>query len=472
MIKTMYKWHKWISLVMFIPILLWGLSSLLHPIRRLTKPTIATHILAPAPLDIRTLVFNPDEVMNRYGIEKVRNVRIIKMNGQHYYQFKLTASDVRYFNVVTAEELPRGEQRYAEYLAHQYLGDEHLVVSGIEFVEAFNDEYTAIKRFLPVWRVNFKRDDGLRLYIDTESARLAASVNDLRAELQWWFGVLHNWSYLDKGSLPRIVVFLLAMLAMFILSVTGIVLYGVWYKCLKKSVQRNKAYYHRTIGMLISLSMLMFSFSGGMHVWHKLTPDDRYLKMSENDFLGSDLSMPLKQAIEGVKPQDPVKEISLVMISNEPYFRFVHMKVNQAASYVHSQTGESLLEADVLYARQMASQLSGLKTTQISVVKPITQFSSEYGFMDRRMPVMQVKFNAEGNPAYYIDLATGKLAAMVNDSKRFEKFTFRMFHMWHFADVLSKNGRDVLIAIFILLNILVVLLGMSMYLSKRSRKMR
>ena len=470
----MHKWHKWIGLAIFIPIILWGLSGLLHPTLRLTKPDIGAHKLTPIPLDIKAVAFDPDAIMKRNGIAQVRNIRIITMDGRHYYRLNLTNSEIRYFDFVTADELIHGEKLYAEYLARKYLKDEQFGISNSQRVTEFNDEYMPINRFLPVWRVNFTRDDGVRLYVDTESGRLAASVNDLRADLLWWFGALHNWSYLDKANSPRIIIFLLAMLAMFILGLTGIVLYGLRYKYLTKSVskqsQRNTAYYHRTVGVLISLSMLMFSFSGGMHVWHKFTPDDRHLRTVEDNFLSNDLRIGLRQGFDIVEQQGPVKALSLVNISKEPYYRFVHMKGSPAASYVHSQTGELLASADVLYAQQLASQIAGLETTQIDTVKPITRFGSEYGFIDRRLPVMQVRFSTEGNPAYYVDLATGKLAAMVNDSKRFEKFTFRMFHKWRFADALSKNGRDAVITIFILLNVLVILLGVIMYLSKRSRK--
>ena len=475
MFKTMHKWHKWIGLAIFIPIVLWGLSGLLHPTLRLTKPTIiGTHKLTPMPLDIKMVAFEPGAIMKLNDIAKVRNVRIISMNGLHYYRLNLTDSTIRYFDIVTSDELIDGEQRYAEHLAQQYLKDESFGVSNSQLVTEFNDEYKGINRFLPVWRVNFTRNDGLRLYVDTETGRLAASIDDLRSEILWWFGALHNWSYLDNTNTTRIIVFLLAMLAMFILGLTGIVLYGLRYKYLTKSANkqspRNTAYYHRTVGVFISLSMLMFSFSGGMHVWHKFTPDDRHLRTIENSFVSNDLRISLRQAFNIAEQQGPIKAMSLANITNEPYYRFVHIKGGSIASYVHSQTGKLLANADVLYAQQLASQMSGLETSQIDAVKPIKRFGSEYGFIDRRLPVMQVSFNTEGNPSYYVDLATGKLSSMVNDNKRFEKFTFRMFHKWRFADALTKNGRDAVITVFILLNVLVTLLGVVMYLSKRSRK--
>jgi len=470
MLETMYKWHKWIGLVTAIPIILWALSGLLHPTLRLTKPDIAIQHLAPEPLDIKKIVFNPDEVMRLNNIQQLGNISVVTMNKRHYYRFYLNKDDIRYFDAVTADELVNGEQRYAEYLAHQYLDNSDMSVTGIERINKFNDEYKAINRFLPVWRVDVKRDDGLRLYIDTETGRLAASVNDLRADLLWWFGALHNWSYLDQGNVFRIVVFLLVMSAMFILGLTGIGLYGLLYKYLKNTRRSNAAYYHRTLGLVMSLSMLMFSFSGGAHVWHKLSVDNDYLKTINTDFTNSDLNFKLTDVLNTLQQQEPIKTISLVKIINQSYYRVVHMQVSVPASYINSQTGKGLANAETIYAKQMASQFSGLDVTNISTVKTVKRFSLDYGFIQRRLPVVKVGFNAEGNPEYYVDLATGKLSEVINDSKRFEKFTFQMFHKWRFADDLGKNGRDAVIAVFIFLNVLVIILGIIMYFSKRSGK--
>ena len=470
MLETMYKWHKWIGLVIAIPVILWALSGLLHPTLRLTRPEIATQHLAVVPLDIKKIVFNPDAIMRLNGIQQLGNVSVVTMNKRHYYRFCLNKDDIRYFDTVTADELINGEQHYAEYLAHQYLATGDFSITGIERINEFNDEYKAINRFLPVWRIDVKRDDGLRLYVDTETGRLAASVNDLRADMLWWFGVLHNWSYLDQGNVFRIVLFLLVMSAMFIVGLTGIALYGLLYKYLNNARRSNAAYYHRTLGLVMSLSMLMFSFSGGAHVWHKLSLDNDYLKTIKTDFTDSDLNFKLTDALNTLEQQGPIKTISLVKIINQPYYRVVHMQASVPVSYINTQTGGGLENAETIYAKQMASQFSGLDVRNISTVKAVKRFSLDYGFIQRRLPVVNVEFNTEGNPAYYVDLATGKLSAVINDSKRFEKFTFQMFHKWRFADDLGKNGRDAIIAVFIFLNVLVILLGIIMYFSKRSGK--
>lgn len=490
MYKSLYKWHKWIGLVISVPVILWALSGLLHPTLRLTKPVLETHKLIQQPLSAEAIIFEPAVIFERHGIKQVQNVRVITMHGEHYYRVSRADGNNEYFDTQSGSRLIDGEQRYAEYLARHYLGEQNITVSSIDPVSQFSEEYAPINRFLPVWRVRFLRDDGIRLYVDTESARLAAAVDDLRAELLWWFGTLHDWSFLDKGSSIRIAIFIVAMLAMFIIGLTGVVLYGLRYQCMKKAsseqTRAGVAYFHRTIGLLISLSILMFSFSGGMHVWHKLSPEERHTQYVEDTFAAEDLGFGLKQALQATSQRGSVQAVSLVRINNTAYYRLVHATAKRAGmkhgghdergekrehwpavSYVNSQSGAILTGADPLHAQQLASRLSGRDASQISSVSPITRFNAEYGFIDRRLPVVQVKYKAAGNPAYYIDLATGRLAAEVDDGRRFEKFTFRMFHKWRFADALGKNGRDGVIAVFILLNVIVIILGVVLFVSRR-----
>ena len=486
MYKFLYKWHKWIGIVISLPVIVWALSGLLHPTLRLTKPVLETHKLVQQPVSTEALMLEPDAVLKKYRITYVKNIRLVTMRDKHYYRVSLADGKNEYFDTLSGKQLIDGEQQHAEYLARHYLGDKSIGVSSIELVTAFNEEYAPINRFLPVWRVNFERNDDLRLYVDTESSRNAAAVDNLRAELLWWFGVLHDWSFLEKDNLGRIAIFIIAMLAMFIIGLTGLVLYGLRCQCMKNTVgeqsRNNIAYFHRTIGLLISLSTLMFSFSGGMHVWHKLNPDARHTRHVENLFSTEDLGKGIKQLLNTTTNTDSIQTFSLVKLNNEIYYRIVHANNKRDGmghtghkkqknwpkiSYVHSQSGDVLKDANIIHGQQLASQLSGLNIDKIRSIQTVTRFNSEYGFIDRRLPVTQVQYSTDGNPAYYVDPATDRLAAMVDDSRRFEKFTFRMFHKWRFADALGKNGRDGLIAVFILLNVVVIILGVLMFVRKR-----
>ena len=65
-------------------------------------------------------------------------------------------------------------------------------MTGVTRLEQLDDDYLSINRLLPVYRVDFLRDDGLRAYVETSPPRLAALVDDTKATLGWLFRVIHQ----------------------------------------------------------------------------------------------------------------------------------------------------------------------------------------------------------------------------------------------------------------------------------------
>jgi hypothetical protein len=57
----------------------------------------------------------------------------------------------------------------------------------------------------------------------------------------------------------------------------------------------------------------------------------------------------------------------------------------------------------------------------------IQKFSGEYGFINKRLPVVKVQFSGPGNPRYYIEPLTGVLAAKVDDLDALEGKSFERF---------------------------------------------
>ena len=64
---------------------------------------------------------------------------------------------------------------------------------------AFDDEYAWINRVLPVQRVAFARDDGMRVYVDTATSTLVTLIDDRKALYTRLFQLLHNWHFAGSG---------------------------------------------------------------------------------------------------------------------------------------------------------------------------------------------------------------------------------------------------------------------------------
>ena len=131
------------------------------------------------------------------------------------------------------------------------------------------DSYLPINKLLPVWRVEFAQDDGLRAYIDTSQARLAALSDHRQAVLMRVFRIGHNWAFLDAA--PKLQISLMtALLACLLFSaLSG--LYFYWRlapSAQQRLRQRPLTRWHRRLGLVVSVMLLMAVGSGAYHLLH------------------------------------------------------------------------------------------------------------------------------------------------------------------------------------------------------------
>lgn len=472
MLHTLYRYHQWLALVLTLPLLVWTLSALLHPLMRISKPQLAQHTLPRPALEAQALRLTPKQALTQNAIHTFENINLIKLNSAWFYQVALTHSDERiYLNTQTGQRLHEGDRLYAQYLARQYLGDTQSAITSSTLISAFNSEYGPINRLLPVWRIDFARDDHLRLYIQTQTARLASAVDDRRALQQWLFTQLHTWRFLGANNPLRITLFISAMLLFAVIALSGVLLYGA-------SRSRSRLMqWHRVLGLLVSLSALAWALSGALHAYAKFTPDTRHLYRAQEHFTTQDLNDTLPGILAATTT--PVYEIALIRLNAHCYYRLDthrptprHTQHNTPAPtprYVNAQDATLLAQGDRLYARALATRFSGIQATHISAVETITHFNTEYGFIDKRLPVIKVQFDTQGQPRYYIETRSSQLASRVDRARALESGVFRYLHKWDFAKPLGLNTRDMLITLFIITNSLVMVLGLLSFLSKHRK---
>lgn len=127
----------------------------------------------------------------------------------------------------------------------------------------------------------------------------------------------------------------------------------------------------------------------------------------------------------------------------------------------HAATSLNMLSL----ARKQASAYAGLPAQAAIKTELITEFGKEYGFIFKRLPVVKVQFAGSGNPRYYIEPATGALAAEIRDVDATEGKTFAYMHKWTWLDA-NKVIRDVLMMLFALGNVLVASLGLWLFARK------
>ena len=73
---------------------------------------------------------------------------------------------LHYYNTATASELANGDAKYAEYLSRYFLDDQKSKVVSSEVLTEFDSQYKYVNRYLPVYKLSFKRDDAMQVYVE------------------------------------------------------------------------------------------------------------------------------------------------------------------------------------------------------------------------------------------------------------------------------------------------------------------
>jgi hypothetical protein len=91
----------------------------------------------------------------------------------------------------------------------------------------------------------------------------------------------------------------------------------------------------------------------------------------------------------------------------------------------------------------------------------------EYGFVNKRLPVVKLKYNSEEETTYYIETSTSRLASVANNSIRREGYSFAIFHKFLFMEWAGKNIRDFATVISVLGVLIVSLLGLILFIKRK-----
>ncbi|MBP6385419.1 MAG: PepSY domain-containing protein [Pseudarcicella sp.] len=493
LLRYFYKCHRILGLITLVPVILWCLSGFMHPfLSHWFKPSIKNEKLPIQIIHQKDLKFSLQEVLETNKIEKFKNVRIISFDGKTYFQIKRLSQKLEYFDAQTAHLLENGDKKYAEWMARFFIDDHKSKVLSITQQSDFSESYKYINRLLPVWKVSFDRPDEMDVYVETSSSRLGTFNPNSRKVFLWIFDNFHNWSFvnlLTNNSL-RIVLMLFFLTIISFSAISGIVIYGFMWKKFKKAkskkpkgiLRRN----HRKIGLAVALVTLTFAFSGGFHATKLWKPNTLPQMLYEPIIEAKDLKiathlLPIEQ--------ERWYDMSVIKKGKQCYYQFFYDETEdllREKKYFSTQDGSLLADGDKKYAIYLAkfflkkSDLPSLNCcemdseTEKSVsndiilnTETLNNFDKrEYGFAFKRLPVVRVSIDSPEKTNLYIETATSRLAAKIENADRVEGYSFAIFHKFLFVDWAGKNFRDGLM-IFSVLGILVVsILGFILFLKK------
>lgn len=473
--------HRQLALWIALPVLCWSLTGLLHPLMSRWQPSAVAmqppaDMLAPPPGLTWSALPPPASVLP--AMLPLSELRALTWQGHPYWLLRTPEGGLRYVDARDGRPADIGAA-VVEALARHYTGEMKAAVSLAE-VTAFSDEYPFINRYLPVWRVAFDRPDGLVAFIEPRSLALAALSDNWKTRFSWLFGNLHSWKWWHHEPSRDVVMSVLLALAA-VMVLTGLV------RALSGGSGRRPAgrRWHRRLGLLVSLAVLAWTSSGIFHLLaiDKSRPafETHPLKLA---FTAGDLRQPAPADIP------PDARLQILAAPQGPLWHWFmlhkpghHGGQGQGASehaghdamamassapmlheaYVSARDGGVVAAED--YARALAAGVAA--GARWLGCEPVTRFTPEYGFVQKRLPVYRLQFDTPDHLAVYVDPADAAVADAIRDLDRAEGFSFAYLHKVHWLDFLGKDGRDLVAGVFASLVLVLTLVGLLIWRRRR-----
>lgn len=472
LLPALYRWHRRIGLCAAVAVLVWACSGLSHPIMTRLFPSAVA--MQPPAGDAVPGGLPLAEAMARAGIAELAGARLIGWQGRPWWQVRRPGENQwRYVDAADGREMADGDARYAEALARHFSGEQVAAVRRAGLVTAFDGDYAAINRLLPVWRIEFERPDGLRVYVETAPARLAALMDGRKAVFQALFGLLHRWEWLDGAPLLRRL--LMSALLLSAAAAAGLGLVLAWRRPRGGRGTPLRAW-HRRLGLVVLGSTFAFTLSGVCHVW--AAPDFAPPLRREARFEAAALTL---------SPQKLALGATLVAIDGraawwlqpapaavaDPHAAHSGHAMpaggTASARTLDAASGVALADGERRLAAAIAAELAGLPLQKLREVAPVTRFDGEYGFVSKRLPVLRLSYDLPGRPNAYVEPASGVLAAQPQPLARIESAAFSWLHKAQWLDGLGKGPRDTLLGLFALLNGGLAVIGLLLWLRRIRR---
>ncbi|QLI80749.1 PepSY domain-containing protein [Chitinibacter fontanus] len=461
------RWHKKLAWIAGIAVIFWGLTGVLHPIMSALTPNV--HPLPVAlslPADLQ--VVPPASL--RLPAGAVQSLRL-RMWGDDTpaWRIGMQAQPVGiWFDARNGQVLANADAQEAERLARALVGDPQSAIRSLTPITEFSRSYPSINKILPVWRVEFVRDDGMVAFVDTEGRRLASLSDNTKRSLMPIFSLLHTWSWASEPvkKLGMTLVLLVALLSM----IGGLAMYWLRYRRQTlKATQPALRRFHRGLGVAAGLAGLVITFSGLTHLWLQRAPFQAaapqpltVLPELHHMPVGVSSLIAVNVGAKGywlVEQSDKNAAVN----TGGGHQHGAHHAASALPTYLneHGAVEEGIAARHAMQMlRQLAPKEAQVHSANLQSLTLITQFGGEYGFFQKRLPVYRVDLATPSAASWYLEPATGTFSTRVENSDRFEGYLFANLHKWHWLDGLGKTSRDVILASFAALNVVLAVCGL------------
>ncbi|GAB2918834.1 hypothetical protein [Rheinheimera gaetbuli] len=465
---TLVKWHRLLLWLGGATLLIFALTGITHPIMSWTGPQAVTMRPPALQLDGTTLQ-RAMQQLNNAALPSQALVKLVPYRDTALIQLTADLSSPRRYLTLDGSDAP-DDKDVAVWLSSHYSGLPDTEVSAIALLTAYNNAYPSVNRLLPVYQVDYQ--NGLSLYIHTESLSMAGITNPYKTTVQAVFRQLHSWQWLDSTPTLKIII-----MTILLGSALLLVLSGVWLllKLPFGARRRGLRRWHYALSWLLALPVLLYLLSGIYHFTYKQLA-------TANSGLTLPASQPLPATLNLQQQLDSrvlYNSASLVQAAAGHWYwrlsefnsqqqadrhsRFNGQQSEQGARFLALTHNAPALD-DRRYAHLLAEKFTGLPAEQLSNQTLISRFGPDYDFRNKRLPVWQ--FDYPGG-RLFVDAVSGQLIEQQSQASRVERYSFSFVHKWGLLQpLLGREGRDMVVVGIMLLVLLMAGLGFAMRLRR------
>ena len=485
--KLLVKWHNQIGWGAAIALLIWGVSSIMHPLMTWFGPQPENTF--PPAMQVEGSALDNLPVLLR-DLPELGQARVIKLvPGEEGPMLQLTHNQNtarQYYDLITMQFKPDQDLQQATWLASHYSGLAKEQIARVDFMTEYTDEYPMVNRLLPVYRIEFEDRSGKVAFIHTETGALASLSSTFKDRSQWIFQYLHTFKWLDSLESGRLLLMSFFMLSLLATAIVGLLLV---FSLKPRPIRDGKRRYHRRLAYVAWLPLLAWSASGFYHLLQSSLVEPQFGIRLDEPFdvrQNSDLSTDSLSRIRG----QTLNSLTLIRDENRDLFwrasiakhpatepvsrerRFAGMTSEANTLYLPATSeGQARELDDRSLAVAMAQRFLGAPADQVMETTLITSFGADYDFRNKRLPVWEVRFADADATVVYIDTTTGVLADSSRSVDRIERWSFSVLHKWnHLNSLTGTQIRDVLIVATIGLLLIITLLGLPLLIKRRKPK--
>ncbi len=467
--STVAAWHRWMGLILSIPLLGWVVSSVALVVVTFGIPNglqgvfqLQPYNSVDLPLDGARL--RPAELLRHiaaeYGVPRIHWMRLESRGSRLWYVVRPTPFSLAMsFDAVTGERLdPLPDSMMIEVANEALVGSR---VESIESIMEFNRDYAADR--LPAVAARMTGEQPSILILSRDSGRMLRRMDADAENFNWWYKAFHVNQYSDH-VIPWTALLYLCAVGVAVVSVLGYLLFwsrrrGPAPDLSARQGALTARNLHRKTGAVFG-GVLLLQLAAGIYIWLSLGPlNPAFRGKPSFNFewaagipAGHALADPGVVLAAGAKPaQDskPVQAIEWRRIGEMDVW-LVSPRRDEPPLVFDAQSGRRIGPLSPEVAGNLArGETAGLP--EFDYLGPLHFASMD---LNRRLPAYRFRFRDPASTDIYVLQGSGEIVMRRPEFWR----VFGPFLLTHMLSVFKNKTADVILLGVFQLGFLVVII--------------